>query len=52
MGLLSIGVREGYNSYRSRAPIHLEQPEWYSSVAYDPEKITKSRLKLFRRAVS
>jgi len=33
-------------------PIHLEQPEWCSSVAYDPEKVTKSRLKLFRRAVS
>jgi glyoxylase-like metal-dependent hydrolase (beta-lactamase superfamily II) len=30
-------------------PIHLEHPEWYSSVAFVPEKVTDSRLKLFNK---
>ena len=33
-------------------PIHLEQPEWCSSVAFDPEKVTFSRLSLFRKAAT
>jgi len=33
-------------------PIHLEQPDWCSSVAFDPEKVTASRLRLFGTAAS
>ena len=33
-------------------PIHLERPDWYSSVAFDPEKVMASRLRLFNKVVS
>ena len=33
-------------------PIHLEQPEWCSSVAFDPEKVMASRLRLLSKAAS
>jgi len=33
-------------------PIHLEKPEWCSSVAFDPEKVKASRLKLFSEVAS
>lgn len=33
-------------------PIHLEQPDWCSSVAFDPEKVTASRLRLLSKAAS
>ena len=33
-------------------PIHLEHPGWCSSVAFDPEKVTASRLRLFNKVVS
>jgi len=33
-------------------PVHLEQPDWCSSVAFYPEKVTASRLRLFGKAAS
>ena len=33
-------------------PIHLEHPEWCSSVAFDPEKVVYSRLKLLNKVAS
>jgi len=33
-------------------PIHLEQPDWYSSVAFDSEKAMASRLKLLNKVAS
>ena len=33
-------------------PIHVEQPGWCSSVAFDPEKVTVSRLRLFNKVAS
>jgi glyoxylase-like metal-dependent hydrolase (beta-lactamase superfamily II) len=33
-------------------PIHLEQPEWYSSVALDPGNVLASRFRLLGKAVS
>lgn len=33
-------------------PIHLEQPKWCSSVAFDPEQVTSSRLNLLRKAAT
>lgn len=33
-------------------PIHLEQPKWYSSVAFNPEKVVATRLKLLNKAAS
>jgi glyoxylase-like metal-dependent hydrolase (beta-lactamase superfamily II) len=33
-------------------PIHLEQPGWCSSVAFDPEKVTASRIRLLSKAAS
>jgi glyoxylase-like metal-dependent hydrolase (beta-lactamase superfamily II) len=32
--------------------IHLEQPDWCSSVAFDPEKVTASRLRLLNKVAS
>jgi len=31
-------------------PIHLESPDWYAAVDYDPEKVVKSRRRLFKKA--
>jgi glyoxylase-like metal-dependent hydrolase (beta-lactamase superfamily II) len=31
-------------------PIHLEQPSWCSSVAFDPEQVMSSRYHIFRKA--
>jgi glyoxylase-like metal-dependent hydrolase (beta-lactamase superfamily II) len=33
-------------------PIHVEQPEWCSSVAFDPEKVVASRFRLLSKAAS
>ncbi|MEM2931100.1 MAG: hypothetical protein QW797_09630 [Thermoproteota archaeon] len=33
-------------------PIHLEKPEWFSSVAVDPQKIVSTRQKLLSKASS
>jgi glyoxylase-like metal-dependent hydrolase (beta-lactamase superfamily II) len=33
-------------------PIHLEEPRWCSSVAFDPEKVMVSRLRLLNKAAS
>jgi len=33
-------------------PIHMEQPEWVSSVAFDPEKVVASRFRLLNKAAS
>ena len=31
-------------------PIHLESPDWYAAVDYDPEKVVNSRRRLFKKA--
>jgi hypothetical protein len=33
-------------------PIHLEQPDWFSSVAFDPKNVKASRLRLFNKVSS
>ena len=30
-------------------PVHFEQPDWFSSVAFDPKKVKSSRLRLFKK---
>ena len=48
--VISDGAQMLYIADAALHPIHLEHPSWCSSVAFDPEQVMASRVKLFRKA--